>query len=223
MIKGVSIFCISVILLFSCQSPPKETEAQLDRESPNIAGPGDEINFVSYFPSDTALWFGIEDSTEFIRLISDREELEVAVIQVEGKPVLDENAETLIKNFGLQKEWVNGKTSKYSGKDFGLLADEGKTRSLAFEQLEEVSLNGRALQELTLEEFRQRYPKAYQVRNFGTKSDSKIMSSYPDSIPPSFDYSFLYLKDKAELRLFWIEGRLTEAYLIFGQQQRGDF
>ena len=156
-------------------------------------------------------------------MISDREELEVGAIQVGGKLVFEEKAELLIKNFELEKEWVNGKTSKYSGKVFGLLAEEGKTRSLAFEQLEEVSLNGFALQELTLEEFRQRYPKAYQVRNFGTMSDSKIVSNYPDSIPPSFDYSFLYLKDKGELRLFWIEGRLTEAYLVFGQQQRGDF
>lgn len=211
------------LLFFSCQSPYIESDVQDADGSVTIAGPGREITTVSYFPFDTVIWSGVENHSEFMRLISEREEIEVDAIKIADRSVFDERIFPLIKNFDLQKESEHGRFSKYSGKVLELNAEGENTSSLAFEQLGAVSLDGFVLQDLTLEEFKNRYPKAYQVRNFGTKADSKIITTFTDDILPPFDYSFLYLKDKAELRLFWVEGRLVEAYLVFGQQQRVDF
>ncbi|WP_338226388.1 hypothetical protein [Algoriphagus confluentis] len=144
------------------------------------------------------------------------------MLKVGEKPVFEEETEILVKNFDLKKESVIGNFTEYLGNDFRVISEEGKTHKLAFENLNAVSLDGLALEALTLKEFKNRYPKAYQVRNFGTKSDAKLIANVPDSLPSSLDYSYLFLKDKAELRLFWVEGSLIEAYLVFGQQQRGE-
>jgi hypothetical protein len=142
---------------------------------------------------------------------------------MDGKSVFEENASMLVQEFDLKIKSENGEFSMYEGDGFRLAAKGEQFFSIAILKPEKFSLEGKALQDLTLAEFKQRYPRSYAARNFGTRSDSKIITSYPDTIPSSFDYSFLYIKDKGELRLFWVEGKLAEAYVVFGQQQRGDF
>jgi hypothetical protein len=219
----LSIFFISLIFSVSCQSPSSELVSEKNSDSTSIAVPGGEIQTVSYYPLDTVIWFDIEDQAKFLQLISDREELNADAITIGGVPIFQEQADSLIQKFDLEKEPSNGEFSRYVGKDFGLVAKENKSHILAFDQLETVSIDELSLKDMSLEEFKNRFPKAYWVRNFGTRNDSKIILNYPDSIRPSFDHSFLYIEERGELRLFWVEGKLAEAYVIFGQQQKGKF
>jgi hypothetical protein len=221
MFKSFLPIWVFLIFLVSCNNAANGPASLA--KGPIPADGGGEISIPSFFPSDTLSWWGRESETDFLHIISDREELEKSALKMDGKALFNGNASMLVQEFGLKKLSENGGFSTYEGDGLGLVAKGDQPFSIAIQKPEKFSLEGNSLQALTLDEFKQRYPKSYAARNFGTRSDSKIMTSYPDTIPSSFDYSFLYIKDKGELRLFWVEGKLAEAFVVFGQQQRGDF
>ncbi|WP_187175133.1 hypothetical protein [Algoriphagus sp. AK58] len=218
--RGLPLW-VFLIFLVSCKNAAKDSD--ISAKGPIPADGGGEISIPSFYPTDTVSWWGRESETDFLRIVSDREELDKSSLMMDGKSVFEENASMLVQELGLEKLSENGEFSTFEANGFRLVTKGNQSFSIAIQKPEKFSLEGKALQDLTLAEFKQRYPKSYAARNFGTRSDSKIITSYPDTIPSSFDYSFIYIMDKGELRLFWVEGKLAEAFVVFGQQQRGDF